>query len=50
MTCDVYVNKCLRDICYLEYSGADNSGFFLLSKHTCTGDEIGWDFISMVKA
>ena len=49
MTCDVYVNKCLRDICYLEYSGDDNSVFFL-SKHTCTGDEKGWDFISMVKA
>ena len=33
----------------MEYSGAEHSIFFL-SKATCGGDEIGWDFISMVKA
>ena len=35
--------------CYLENSGEHNSIFFL-SKVTCARDEIGWDFISMVKS
>ena len=48
MTCDVYSRMCLGNSCCLEYSGQDNSIFFL-SKMTCAGDEIGWDFISMVK-
>ena len=34
--------------CQLEYSGEQDSTFFL-SNFTCAGDEIGWDFINMVK-
>ena len=34
--------------CSLEYTGKDKSIFFL-SRVTCAGDEIGWDFISMVQ-
>ena len=38
----------MENCCSLEYTGEDKSIFFL-SKTTCAGDEIGWDFISMVK-
>ena len=46
--CDVFFRKCLNSQCHLEYSG-DQDSVFLLSNNTCAGDEIGWDFISMVK-
>lgn len=48
MKCDVYSRKCVVNKCSLEYTGEDKSIFFL-SRATCAGDEIGWDFISMVK-
>ena len=38
----------MQDKCCLEYSGEQDSIFFL-SNYTCAGDEIGWDFVSMVK-
>ena len=48
INCDVFFRKCLKSQCHLEYSGDQDSVFFL-SNNTCAGDEIGWDFISMVK-
>ena len=45
---DVFFRKCPNSQCHLEYSGDQDSVFFL-SNNTCAGDEIGWDFISMVK-
>lgn len=48
ISCDVYSRKCLANSCTLEYTGEDKSIFFL-SKMTCAGDELGWDFVSMVK-
>ena len=48
MNCDVFVRKCLNSQCHLDYSGDQDSVFFL-SNNACAGDEIGWDFISMVK-
>ena len=48
INCDVFFRKCLNSQCLLEYSGDQDSVFFL-SNNTCAGDEIGWDFISMVK-
>ena len=48
INCDVFFKKCLNSQCHLEYSGDQDSVFFL-SSNTCAGDEIGWDFISMVK-
>ena len=48
ISCDVFFRKCLKSQCHLEYSGDQDSVFFL-SNNTCAGDEIGWDFISMVK-
>ena len=29
--------------------GGENEGIFVLSKHTAAGDELGWDFIDMVR-
>ena len=48
MKCDVFSRKCLNNQCHLEYSG-DQDSIFFLSNNTSAGDEIGWDFISMVK-
>ena len=48
ISCDVFFRKCLKSQCHLEYSGDQDSVFFL-SNNTCAGDEIGFDFISMVK-
>ena len=48
INCDVFFRKCLNSQCHLEYSSDQDSVFFL-SNNTCAGDEIGWDFISMVK-
>ena len=38
----------MNDNCCLEYSG-DQDSIFFLSKYTCAGDEIGWDFVNLVK-
>ena len=47
--CNVFLLKCLRNNCTLEYSGEEHSIHFL-STMTCAGDEIGWNFVSLVKS
>ena len=39
----------MADNCCLAYTGEQNTSHFL-SNYTCAGDEIGWDFVSMVKS
>ena len=43
------MNKCVSNNCSLTYEGTEDSIHFL-SKSTCAGDEIGWDFVSLVKS
>ena len=45
----MYLRKYMANNCCLTYTGEQNSIYFL-SNHTCTGDEIGWDFDSMDKS
>lgn len=49
LKCDVFLRKCLHNKCSLHYEGGLHSIHFL-SKITCGGDEIGWDFVSLVKS
>ena len=49
LVCNVFLLKCLRNNCTLEYSGEEHSIHFL-STMTCAGDEIGWGFVSLVKS
>ena len=41
--------KCTHGNCTLSYQAeAEKKGIFFYSSQTCAGDEVGWDFISMV--
>ena len=47
LRCCVYKLLCLDGNCSEHYTGDDDCVFFL-SKQTCVGDEIAWDFISRI--
>ena len=44
----MFSSESMNDNCCLEYSG-DQDSIFFLSKYTCAGDEIGWGFVNLVK-
>ena len=48
MKCDVFLRKYGQNKCCLTYEGAEHAIHFL-SRTTCAGDEIGWDFVTLVK-
>lgn len=49
--CKMFIRKCLGDSpCEVLYhSEAEARGIFFYTKNTCVGDEVCWDFISLVK-
>jgi hypothetical protein len=49
LKCQVFKRVCDSEICYLEYNGKGN-GIFFWSAVTGAGDEMGWDFLSAVRA
>jgi hypothetical protein len=47
---ELYARKCLEGQCQLTYlDEAKSHSIFFLSKFTCVGDEIGWDFVALVQ-
>jgi len=45
--CNVYVLSCLANICKLYWTGEDDS-IFRISKVTCAGYELGWQFVAFI--
>lgn len=47
VVCEVQTRQCVGGNCILKYSG-DQDNIHFMTKETCAGDEIGWDFVNAI--